>query len=171
MTGRGWNMGNRVPLEQRVRFAMQLSDRHHKWGQDCPAVDLDFMLCEYNHGISVALVDYKHHAADLANTNGRSYEAMSELYHKDGRQVPFFVARYWPDDWAFRTRAVNNAAREWATGCGIGWDGDWRDQTEQQFVTMLYRLRKDALTRGDELTIARLNRVKPPAEDEHSEAA
>lgn len=164
MTGRGWNMGNRVPLEDRVRYAAQLSDRHHKWGQDCPAVDLDFLLCEYNHGLSVAIVDYKHFHADIANTNSASHNAVSELYTQDGQQVPFFIARYWPGVWAFRTRAANEAARKWAIDVGIGWDGDWRDQTEQQFVRMLYRLRKDALTRGDERTIAKLNTEPPPAE-------
>lgn len=165
MSGRGWQIGNRLSVEERTRFAMVLSDRHHAWGQDCPAVDLDFMMCEYNHGISVALIEYKHHLADIGNSNDANYRAMSELYLKDGRQVPLFVARYWPDDgWAFRTKAWNESAQKWAVDCGIGWDGDWRDQTEQQFVRMLYRLRKDALSLGDEKTIARLNTVKPPAE-------
>lgn len=164
MTGRGWTMRNRVALEDRVRYAARLSDRHHEWGSECPAVDLDFMLCEYNHGLIVALVDYKHHSADLDRTNGSSYNVLSELYLKDGRQVPFFVARYWPDIWAFRTKAVNEAAMKWAVACGYGWDGGWRDQTEQQFVRMLYRLRKDALTAGDERTINMLNRIPPPGE-------
>lgn len=161
--GRGWQLGNRLSVEQRTEMAMRLSDRHHAWGQDCPAVDLDFMMCEYNHGISVALVDYKHFCADIYRSNDTNYNAMSELYLKDGRQVPLFIARYWPESWAFKTKAVNDAAITWANG--FGWDGNWRDQTEQQFVRMLYRLRKDALTAGDERTIERLNTLKPPADE------
>lgn len=161
-------MSNRLSAEERTRFAMLLSDRHHKWGQDCPAVDLDFMLCEYNNGISVAVIEYKHFAADLGKSNGRNYDAISELYLKDGRQIPLFVAKYWPDIWAFRTKPYNDAARTWAMASGVGWEGSgssWRDQTEQQFVTMLYRLRYDALRLGDLRTIDRLNKLKPPAEE------
>ena len=166
MTGRGYQIGNRLSVEERTALAMRLSDRHHKWGQDCPAIDLDFMMCEYNHGVSVALVEYKHFRADLARSNDSNYAAISELYLKDGRQIPLFVVRYWPDDWAFRTKAFNQAARDWAVASGIGWDGEWRDQTEQQFVRMLYRLRKDALTLGDERTIERLNSIRPPSDEE-----
>lgn len=164
MSGPGWQIGNRLSVEDRTRMAMRLSDRHHEWGQDCPAVDLDFVMCEYNHGISVAIVEYKHHLADLGRSSDMNYRAMSELYLNDGRQIPLFVARYWPDTWAFRTCAFNESAAEWARGLGFGWDGDWRPMTEQQFVRMLYRLRKDALTAGDERTIARLNTVGPPDE-------
>jgi hypothetical protein len=159
-------MKSRLSIEDRMRMSMRLSDRHREWGQDCPAVDLDFMMCEYNHGISVALVEYKHFGADVfGKSNTTNYRAISELYLKDGRQVPLFIARYWPDIWAFRTKAENESATAWASSLGFGWDGNWRDMTEQQFVRMLYRLRKDALNRGDERTIAKLNDVRPPAED------
>lgn len=165
MNGRGWQVGNRLSVEERTRQNMILSDRHHHWGQECPAVDLDFMLCEYNHGVSVALVEYKHHLADLGKSNGSNYSALSELYLKDGRQVPLFVTRYWPGIWAFRTKAYNEAARKWVVDTGVGWGSDeWRDQTERQFVTMLYRLRYDALRLGDMKTIERLNDIKPPTE-------
>lgn len=166
MSGLGYQIGNRLTVEERTRYAMVLSDRHHKWGQECPAVDLDFMLCEYNQGVRVAVVEYKHHLADLGSSNGRNYSALSELYLKDGRQVPLFIARYWPDSWAFRTKAYNEAARNWVTRNAVGWDsGAWRDQTEQQFVRMLYQLRYDVLREGDKLTIARLNSIKPPHEE------
>lgn len=166
MTGRGYQSGRRVKTEVKVRLDLELSDRHREWGTECPAVDLDFMMCEYNHGVSVALVEYKHHTANLSNSNDLNYAAISELYLKDGRQIPLFVARYWPDIWAFRTKAYNQAAVDWAVASGIGWDGDWRPQSERQFVTMLYQLRKDVLTLGDQLTIARLNADKPPLSEE-----
>lgn len=154
----------RVTDEVKVRLDLELSDRHREWGSECPAVDLDFMMCEYNHGISVALVEYKHFTANLSNSNATNYAAISELYLKDGRQIPLFVARYWPDSWAFKTKAFNQAAIDWAAR--FDWDGEWRDQSEQQFVRMLYRLRKDALTLGDIRTIELLNSAKPPLEQE-----
>ena len=38
----------------------RLSERHGHWGFNCPAVDLDFVMLEYNHGKPCALVEYKH---------------------------------------------------------------------------------------------------------------
>lgn len=39
---------------------MELSGRHRIWGFNCPAVDLDFLMVEYNLGIAIAVVEYKH---------------------------------------------------------------------------------------------------------------
>ena len=35
-----------------------LSKRHRDWGWDCPAIDIDFLMIEYDKGKSVALVEY-----------------------------------------------------------------------------------------------------------------
>jgi len=93
---------------------------------------------------------------------------MQELYACSHHQIPFFIARYWPDSWAFRLKAVNDAAIETL----IRIDGrllhsdlpEWLDLTEQQYVRKLYLMRKDALTLGDQRTIERLNRSLPPRE-------
>lgn len=162
--GRGFTTRRqRVSADDRLKYDRMLSERHYEWGQDCPATDLDFMLCEYNHGISVAIVDYKHHTASLDKTHQRSFDAVTNLYHADGRQIPFFIALYWQEIWAFRVLPVNAAARQWAFDHSNGWTG-WRDFTEQGYVRVLYKLRKDALSRGDERYIERLNTTAPPAE-------
>lgn len=142
----------------------ELSDRHRMWGHDCPAVDLDFLLCEYNHGMPVAVVDYKFHLADLGRTNQRTYETLGRLYNEQARQLPFFIARYWPDVWAFKVKPENEAAREWISRV-MSSTSEWVSMTEQQYVSALYRLRKDALTVGDERYIARLNSTGPPMDD------
>lgn len=148
-----------------MRYDRMLSERHYEWGQDCPAIDLDFMLIEFNHGVPVAVVDYKYHAADISRTNQRAYEAISRLHNEDGRQIKFFIAKYWPETWAFRVLPVNESAKTWAFNHSDRWEG-WCDFTEQGYVRVLYKLRKDALSRGDEMYIARLNTVPPPAGDE-----
>lgn len=158
MTGRTTH--RRCNEEQLLRYSQMLSDRHRKWGDDCPAVDLDYLLAEYNHGVTVGIVDYKHHTADLSRTNERTYQALSDLYDRDGNQHPFFVARYWPDMWAFRVKGFNDRAR--AHLCG----DDWMPFSEQQYVRMLYRLRKDALDRRDLAYIAQLNNIPPPREEQ-----
>lgn len=38
---------------------LALSERHGKWGYNCPAVDIDFLLVEYDNQQPVALVEYK----------------------------------------------------------------------------------------------------------------
>ena len=38
----------------------ELSARHRTWGFNCPAVDLDFLMVEYNIGKPVGLIEYKH---------------------------------------------------------------------------------------------------------------
>jgi hypothetical protein len=134
-----------------------LSDRHRTWGQECPAVDLDFLMCEFNRGVPVTLIDYKRYTANLAYTNGRTTDALSGFYNARGEQLPFFMTRYWPDIWAFEVWPKNLAAvavlkKESAL------------MTEQEFVRFLYWLRKTTLTVGDERHIARCNDLLPPSD-------
>jgi hypothetical protein len=155
--GYGVTGASRVSPEQRMALDRALSDRHRKWGTECPAVDMDFVLCEFNHGHAVAIIDYKHHAASLGNTNDLSYEALKYLSDtRTRRWLPFVVARYWPDLWAFQVTALNPPAVKWLSSAGPV------DYTEQQFVRKLYALRKEVLSRGDERHIDRLNDVLPP---------
>lgn len=139
---------------------LEISQRHRAWGMNCPAVDLDFVLLEFNHGVPVAVVDYKHCAkADpLEGLNEWAVKAMSALYNEDGENLPFFVARYWPDTWSFKVLAMNDAARKWLPGT-------WVPMTEQQWVNGLHRLRRLTLTLGDQRQIARLSQELPPSEE------
>lgn len=139
----------------------EISKRHRDWGMNCPAVDLDFVLLEFNHGVPVAVVDYKHcaKANPLEGLNEWAIKAMSALYNELGENLPFFVARYWPGPWAFSVLPMNEPARKWLPG-------DWTPMTEQQWVTGLHRLRKLVLSAGDQRQIARLKQEMPPAEVE-----
>jgi len=57
-----------------------LSNRHRKWGNDCPAVDIDFLMIEYNHKWPVALIDYKYWTGKYLDTkNNASITAMINL--------------------------------------------------------------------------------------------
>lgn len=147
--------GSRVNAETRMAHDRELSERHYAWGQNCPAVDLDFLMCEFNRGIPVVLVDYKWQGATLGNTNGFTFKALSSLYNEHGEQLPFFIARYWPGTWAFKVLPVNEPAQGWLM------TSEWVPMTERQWVTGLYKMRKVALGRGDTAAIARLNNVLP----------
>ena len=53
-----------------------LSDRHREWGFNCPSVDLDFLMVEYNIGLPVALVEYKNERAWMPDFRHATYRAL-----------------------------------------------------------------------------------------------
>jgi len=109
-----------------------ISKRHRDWGFNCPAVDLDFLVVEYNLGKPVGLIEYKHHMARMPNHKHPTYRALRDL--ADSSDLPFLLAFYWPDIWAFRVHPGNVKAAEQFT-CG-------EILTERQYVTRLYQMRK-----------------------------
>jgi hypothetical protein len=118
----------------------EISARHREWGWDCPAVDLDFLMVEFNHGKPVALVEYKRYTAQLPEPKhiGRSptYKALGALAKASA--LPFFIATYWPSVWAFRVWPLNKPA---ADVFPPKINGDWPIITEREYVGHLYRLR------------------------------
>ena len=129
-----------------------LSERHGHWGFNCPAVDLDFVMMEYNHGKPCALVEYKHKNARLPDLNHATYRALIAL--ADGYTVgplACFIARYDPVDWSFVVTPLNERARQHYIHC-IG-----EILTEQRFVRSLHLLRKSVLTVEDDAAIDELN--------------
>lgn len=121
----------------------KISQRHRDWGFNCPAVDLDFLMVEYNLGKPVGLVEYKHYLARPPNMKHATYRALGEL--ADCAGLPFLIAFYWPETWAFRVFPANEFARKHFTNPEL--------MTERQFVQRLYRLRQLTLARelGDKL--------------------
>jgi hypothetical protein len=113
----------------------RISRRHREYGWNCPAVDLDFCLVEYNFGKPVALVEYKHHSAATPNLKHPTYRALRMLADKysDGA-LPFFISFYWPDIWAYRVLPVNYAAMEHFA--------DFETVSEREYVKRLYRMRR-----------------------------
>ena len=133
-----------------------LSERHGHWGFNCPAVDLDFVMMEYNHGKPSALVEYKHQNAAQPNTNHATYRALVALANGyiDG-PLPCFIAIYNPDVWAFRVIPLNDTAHKHYAHC----NGSWL--TEQRFVRSLHLLRKAVLSLEDSAAINALNAKIP----------
>lgn len=129
-----------------------LSERHGMWGFNCTAVDLDFVMMEFNHGKPCALVEYKHKNARLPDPRHATYRALVALAdgYKDG-PLPCFVAIYDPDHWSFRVVPLNESAGKHYAHCL----GDVL--TEQRFVKSLHLLRKGVLSLADEEAISQLN--------------
>ncbi len=80
-----------------------LSTRHRVWGPDVPAMDLDFILAEYDRCVPVVLIDYKHERAtiNLDSANTKTLTALGDM-----AGIPAFIVRYghtnksgWSDWW------------------------------------------------------------------------
>ncbi|MCH9730664.1 MAG: hypothetical protein K0U84_13490 [Actinomycetia bacterium] len=130
----------------------ELSLRHGCWGFNCPAVDLDFVMMEYNHGKPCALVEYKHRNARAADPGHATYRALVDLANNySPGALPCFIARYDPEDWSFVVTPLNEKAQAHYSHC------ENERLTEQRFVRSLILLRKAVLSRADEEAIEQLN--------------
>lgn len=118
---------------------LALSERHRKWGWDCPAVDLDFLFLEYDKGQPVAIVEYKHECASPQYACHPTYQAMINLGTRAG--IPVFAVRYKSDFTEWIVIPLNEIARTAQQ--------ERISMSEREFVTFLYRLR--GYTPPDEL--------------------
>ncbi len=129
-------MSRIVKPERTMWRDMQLSLRHRKWGYDCPAVDIDFMFCEYDNALPVAIVEYKSFEAEVVNLKASSsLAALRTMCDRAG--MYFFVVRYRQSPYLFRVLSGNAKARYYLNGLGI--NNVWI--SEYDFVSLLYELR------------------------------
>ena len=119
--------------EQRTSWRdEELSLRHREWGFDCPAVDIDFLLIEYNHAKVKALVEYKKEFAYIPNTSHHTFRAIADL--GDRADIPVFLCVYSGDLTTYTVTALNDKARQWCP----------EDNTvfsEYEWVKLLYDVR------------------------------
>ena len=110
---------------------MALSQRHRRWGWDCPAVDLDFLFLEYDKGKATALVEYKNEHAQPQYSTHPTYLALIDLGTRAG--IPVLAVRYADDFSWWRVVPLNDRAK--------GWLPERAEMTEQEWVSLLYRIR------------------------------
>jgi hypothetical protein len=133
-----------------------ISRRHREWGYNCPAVDLDFVVAEYNYGKPVALIEYKDRNAATPNIDHPTYHALKALADgQSGGPLPFLIAIYDPVDWWFRVIPINEKAREFYQHVNGG------ILTEERFVKSLYTLRSITLTAADKAVFASRLKILP----------
>lgn len=123
---------------------LSLSQRHRRWGWDCPAVDLDFLFLEYDKGKAVALVEYKHENASPQFRTHPTYQAMIDLATR--ADIPCIACRYAGDFLWWRATPLNQQAKVWLPV--------QQQMPEREWVTLLYRIRgydvpADLFTDGD----------------------
>ncbi len=108
-----------------------LSARHKYWGDNCPALDLDFLLIEYDTAKACALIEYKHEWAKPQDPGHNSYRAMADLGDRAG--VPVFACRYASDFSWWIGIPLNNLALEYLS--------ERTKMAEREWITLLYKLR------------------------------
>lgn len=108
-----------------------ISQRHRKWGFDCPAVDLDFLLLEYDNGEPVAIIEYKQEHAATQWASHPSYRAIISL--GTSAAVAVFAVRYSSDYLLYRVTPLNPKASQFMSGS--------HKLSEPEFVALLYQLR------------------------------
>lgn len=108
-----------------------LSERHRHWGWDCPAVDIDFLLVEYDHGKACALVEYKHERAAIQDARKPTYQALIDLGDRAG--IPVLFCRYADDFSAWTVTPLNQVAMKFVPKRVTLDEAGW--------VKLLYRIR------------------------------
>lgn len=107
-----------------------ISQRHRTWGDFGKAIDIDFVLIESTFAAEPkALIEYKAQPGGYA----RQFQLrlLSNLSNMAG--LPFFVAKYWSDTWAFIVLPQNVHAEQWMKS--------ERRMTERQYVEFLQSIR------------------------------
>lgn len=110
-----------------------LSLRHREWGCDVPAIDVDFLLIEYDHAQPIALIDYKHTRCQSIDLTLPSYIALMRL--GDAARLPIFYVVYADTFQAWSVTGINQHAKGIVPHTVIY-------HSESEYVEFLYRLRK-----------------------------
>jgi hypothetical protein len=109
----------------------RISLRHRRYGVDCPALDIDFLLLEYDRGAPSAIVEYKHENARPVSMAHPSYRALRSL--GDRADLPVFVVRYADDFGTFEVFPINGVAAKHLDKRSLMREKDW--------LSLLYSVR------------------------------
>lgn len=112
-----------------------ISRKHREWGKDVPAVDIDFLMAEYDRAEPVAIIEYKQECAKPIPSGDPNLRTIANL--ADKADLPAFVVRYGADLSWFKARALNGKGREVLPGIAT--------YSEPEYVTFLYELRGRAV--------------------------
>lgn len=113
----------------------EISLHHRKWGVECQATDIDFLLLEYRNEYEVvrpaAMIEYKKDTTPRNDTL-IPYKAIRNVCNS--ADLPFFVVRYSGDFKSYLVIAMNTWAK-------IRLHAPERNMDEEEYVTFLYLLR------------------------------
>ena len=134
----------------------KLSQRHREWGDDCPMVDIDFLVVEYYYSKPKAIVEYKSEHADI-NFNKlteigmapQSYKAIE--YLANAANIPFFVVRYKTDFSSWNITPMNKHTQKYVN------INETKNLSEETYVELLYKIRGRSLPEDIKQNLRRLS--------------
>lgn len=140
--------GPREVREERTGWRDEkLSEFHRRLGWDCPAVDIDFVLVEYDRAEVCGMVEYKHEYAAACYPMKQSGLLALRKVCTEARK-PFFIVRYAKDFSWFKVRPLNRIAiaqlSEWEAVDGSG----TVVMTRVEYVVWNYELRGRQVPEG-----------------------
>lgn len=142
-------MTDRLVRPERTNWRDQdLSLRHRRWGFDAPAVDIDFLMTEYDGERPCALVEYKAYQRRKINLETSGIRTVSALASMCG--LPFFVVAYDSTQFWSYVKPMNARAAQWLPDRAV--------MSEAQYVTFLYRIRGRSVP---ETVLRQCNRTRP----------
>lgn len=103
------NFKHTVKPERNHFRCEEISTFHREMGYNYPAVDLDFVLLEFDNAIPMALIEHKYIKAKPA-LDTKGYMAMSILATRG--QIPFFEVRYNIPITALKVTPINPLAKQ-----------------------------------------------------------
>lgn len=126
-----------------------ISQRHRMYGWDAPALDIDFLMLEYDSGKPAALVEYKAQGAQAVKASHPSMQAIRTL--ANAAHIPFLVVFYSQvKNWCFHATPMNPFAQRYVPQPAYF--------SEREYVLLLYRLRNRACPSN---ILSQLNTYKP----------
>jgi len=109
---------------------LAINNRHRTYGWNCPGLDLDFAMIEYDTGLPKALFEYKKYNAPKLSLSHPSIKALATL--ATNSNIPAFIAWYHEATWSFYIIPLNDEAKKRKIP---------QTMTERNFVRLQYWLR------------------------------
>jgi len=135
--------------EQHFQRDSWLSQRHRTWGFNVPAMDIDFLMIEYDACTPVALIDYKHENATI-NLNSASAKTLGKLGNM--ASIPAYIVVYGHDHYEKNAlwSAPAQDATHWFTVVPLNEIADafkrnMNKMPELHYVSWLYELRNKTI--------------------------
>lgn len=113
-----------------------ISARHRNWGYDCPVTNIDCLMCEYDHKVPMAVIEYKGRAPMQEDRRSANVQVIATLATMAG--LPALLVYYDNVAWTFRVEPINPSAQDWLKRTNV-LAGE--TLSERRFVEFLYRVR------------------------------
>ena len=108
-----------------------MSERHRRYGSNAPAVDLDFVLIEFDDCCPRAIIEYKNEFASPQYITSPQFQVLINL--ANAAHLPAFAVRYAADFSWWLVVPLNDEARKHLP--------ERKRMSEKEYVSLLYRVR------------------------------